>query len=201
MANKSTIEIATITAPGEAFMHERKVEPCVLVIFGGTGDLAQRKLIPALYNLLKEGSLPKSFAVVGLGRTADGDDAFRAIHREATGKFSRTKPLDEAIWNDLASRIFYVNGDLSEGHTFTRLDQKLKESGEDGLEILRQVKREYPEVEVVMMTAYGRFESAVEATKLGCYQYLGKTFEIDQLVLVVRAALENSTLRREVEVL
>jgi two-component system, NtrC family, response regulator AtoC len=81
------------------------------------------------------------------------------------------------------------------------LDQKLKESGEDGLDILRQVKKEYPEAEVVMMTAFGRFESAVEATKLGCYQYLGKPFEIDQLILVIRAALESSSLRREVEVL
>jgi two-component system response regulator AtoC len=81
------------------------------------------------------------------------------------------------------------------------LDQKLKESAEDGLEILRAIKRDYPEVEVVMMTAFGRFESAVEATKAGCYQYLAKPFEIDQLVLVVRAALENSSLRREVEVL
>ena len=52
-----------------------------------------------------------------------------------------------------------------------------------------------------MMTAYGKFESAVEATKLGCYQYLGKPFEIDQLTLVIRAALENSSLRREVELL
>ena len=81
------------------------------------------------------------------------------------------------------------------------LDQKLKESGEDGLEILRTIKRDYPEIEVVMMTAYGKFESAVEATKLGCYQYLGKPFEIDQLTLVIRAALENSSLRREVELL
>ncbi|MDZ4805369.1 MAG: sigma-54 dependent transcriptional regulator [Candidatus Eisenbacteria bacterium] len=81
------------------------------------------------------------------------------------------------------------------------LDQKLKESGEDGLEILKLIKREWPDTEVVMMTAFGRFESAVQATKLGCYQYLGKPFEIDQLVLILRGALENRSLRREVEVL
>ncbi|TPW03296.1 MAG: sigma-54 dependent DNA-binding response regulator, partial [bacterium] len=81
------------------------------------------------------------------------------------------------------------------------LDQKLKESGEDGLEILKSIKRDWPDTEVVMMTAFGRFESAVQATKLGCYQYLGKPFEIDQLVLVLRSALENRHLRREVEVL
>lgn len=81
------------------------------------------------------------------------------------------------------------------------LDQKLKESGEDGIDILRSIKREYSDVEVVMMTAFGKFESAVEATKAGCYQYLGKPFEIDQLCLVVRGALENSRLRSEVELL
>ncbi len=105
-------------------------------------------------------------------------------------------------------RVFEAPGGL-QGFQFLRdedvdivlLDQKLKESGEDGLEILKVIKRDYPEVEVVMMTAFGRFESAVEATKLGCYQYIGKPFEIDQIILILRAALENSTLRREVEVL
>jgi two-component system response regulator AtoC len=81
------------------------------------------------------------------------------------------------------------------------LDQKLRESGEDGLEVLKILKRDWPDVEVVMMTAHGRFESAVQATKLGCYQYLGKPFELDQLVLVLRSALENRSLKREVEVL
>ncbi len=127
MANTSTIEVATETAPGEAFIHERQVEPCVLVIFGGTGDLSRRKLIPALYNLHREGSLPKNFAVVGLGRTSDGDDAFRGLHREHTGKFSRVKPLDDKVWAELASRTFYVDGDLSNASTFTKLDDKLKE--------------------------------------------------------------------------
>ena len=130
MANTSTIEVATETAPGEAFVHERQVEPCVLVIFGGTGDLAKRKLLPALYNLSREGSLPKNFAVVGQGRSADGEEALRAIHREATGKFSRTKPLDESVWNDLASRLFYVEGDLSEAHTFKKLDDRLRQIDE-----------------------------------------------------------------------
>jgi two-component system response regulator AtoC len=81
------------------------------------------------------------------------------------------------------------------------LDQKLKESGEDGLEVLKLIKRDWPDIEVIMMTAHGRFDSAVLATRLGCYQYLGKPFELDQLVLVLRSALENRALKREVEVL
>jgi two-component system response regulator AtoC len=81
------------------------------------------------------------------------------------------------------------------------LDMRLKESGEDGLTILKSIKKDYPEVEVVMMTAYGRFDHAVEATKSGCYQFVGKPFQLDQIKMVVRGALENASLRKEVEVL
>ncbi len=81
------------------------------------------------------------------------------------------------------------------------LDMRLKESGEDGLTILKSIKKDYPEVEVVMMTAYGRFDHAVEATKSGCFQFVGKPFQLDQIKLVVRGAMENASLRKEVEVL
>jgi len=81
------------------------------------------------------------------------------------------------------------------------LDMKLKESGEDGLVILKQIKRDYPEIEVIMMTAYGRFDHAVEAAKSGCYQFVGKPFQLDQIRLVVQGALESASLRREVELL
>ncbi len=81
------------------------------------------------------------------------------------------------------------------------LDMRLKESGEDGLTILKSIKKDYPEVEVIMMTAYGKFDHAVEATKSGCYQFVGKPFQLDQIKAVVRGAMENAALRREVEVL
>jgi len=81
------------------------------------------------------------------------------------------------------------------------LDMRLKESGEDGLVILKQIKREYPEIEVVMMTAYGKFDHAVEAAKSGCYQFVGKPFQLEQIRMVVKGALESSSLRREVELL
>jgi DNA-binding NtrC family response regulator len=81
------------------------------------------------------------------------------------------------------------------------LDMRLKESGEDGLVILKQIKREYPEIEVVMMTAYGKFDHAVEAAKSGCYQFVGKPFQLEQIRMVVKGALESASLRREVELL
>ncbi len=81
------------------------------------------------------------------------------------------------------------------------LDLKLKESGEDGLTLLKRIKKDFPEVEVVMMTAYGKFEHAVEATRAGCYNFVGKPFQLDQIKLVVKGALHNASLRREVEIL
>ncbi len=123
----STTRIETETVPGEAISKERSVRPCVLVLFGGTGDLSKRKLVPALYNLLKEGLLPAAFEIVGIGRSAPDEEAFRALHREATAKFSRTKPLDDGTWANLAGRVHYVRGDNESPETYQALTAKLSE--------------------------------------------------------------------------
>lgn len=78
------------------------------------------------------------------------------------------------------------------------LDQRLAQTQEDGLEVLRRIKAEHPAVAVIMMTAYGRFESAVEATRLGCYQYIAKPLDLHQLKLLIRNALDTMALGREV---
>lgn len=81
------------------------------------------------------------------------------------------------------------------------LDLRLQASGENGIDILKKIKRDYPEVEVIMMTAYGEFGDVVEATRAGSFQFIAKPFEIEQLKLVVHAALQQASLRQEVEVL
>ena len=81
------------------------------------------------------------------------------------------------------------------------LDQNLKVSGENGIEVLREIRRRFPDALVIMMTAYGRIEAAVEATKLGCFQYITKPLEIPQLRLLIKSALATVELRKEVEVL
>jgi DNA-binding NtrC family response regulator len=81
------------------------------------------------------------------------------------------------------------------------LDQMLRETAEDGIEILREIRRRYPDVITIMMTAYGRIDSAVEATKLGCFQYITKPLDVTQLKLLISSALDNSHLKREVEIL
>ena len=106
---------------------ERAAEPCAIVIFGGSGDLAKRKLLPALYNLEREKQLPEGTAIIGVGLDAWTDEQFRQVHREATGKFSRSKPIDENVWNSFAKKLHYTYGDLSKAATFQMLRQKLGE--------------------------------------------------------------------------
>jgi glucose-6-phosphate 1-dehydrogenase len=76
------------------------LEPCATVIFGGTGDLARRKVVPALYQLAKDGALPAHFAIVGVSRSAGSEESFRALHGEATKRFARTQPFDELLARD-----------------------------------------------------------------------------------------------------
>jgi len=81
------------------------------------------------------------------------------------------------------------------------LDQMLRETAEDGIEVLREIRRRFPDVVTIMMTAYGRIDSAVEATKLGCFQYITKPLDVTQLKLLITSALTNSHLKREVALL
>ncbi len=78
------------------------------------------------------------------------------------------------------------------------LDQRLSATQEDGLDILRRIKEEHADTIVIMMTAYGKFESAVEATRLGCFQYTAKPLDLHQLKLLIRNALSTMELTREV---
>src|SRR6476619_8280696 len=85
------------------------VEPCTLVIFGGSGDLARRRLIPAVYNLLLDRLLPSNYVVLGLGRTPMGDEEFRASVRDGVVKHSRQALIDET-WKAFAQHLFYLAG-------------------------------------------------------------------------------------------
>ena len=99
-------------------------EPVTIVIFGGGGDLAHRKLLPALYNLSVDGFLPARIAIVGVGRSAMTDDAYRDFAKDGTKQFSR-RPLDEEQWTRFASSIFFVNATLDDEHGLAPLGARL----------------------------------------------------------------------------
>jgi glucose-6-phosphate 1-dehydrogenase len=106
---------------------ESAPEPCAMVIFGATGDLARRKLVPALYNLAVSGHLAAAFGIVGVAKSELPSDKFARDMREAVGTFSRTKPIDPEIWQDFAAGIRYVSGSFDEPGTFARLRAQLEE--------------------------------------------------------------------------
>ena len=99
-------------------------EPVTLVIFGGAGDLAHRKLLPALYNLHVDGVLPPRVAVVGVGRKDMSDDQFREFAHDGVQRFSR-RPPDEQRWASFASSLFFVNAALDQPGQFASLGSRL----------------------------------------------------------------------------
>lgn len=112
------------------------VDPCILVIFGATGDLTARKLFPALYNLFREGQLPNHFACVGFARRQKTHEQFREEMHKAVGKYSRVKPIDENLWSTFMNQIYYhvSNFDDENGYDSLRefLNQLDKQLGTKG---------------------------------------------------------------------
>jgi glucose-6-phosphate 1-dehydrogenase len=106
-------------------------QPCVLVIFGAAGDLAWRKLLPAVYNLNVDGVLPSHFAVVGFGLPAEGgvpddpDAYIRNRAKEGIERFSR-QPLDDGHWADFARALFFVPGSFNDARAYGLLKAKLE---------------------------------------------------------------------------
>src|ERR1700729_2644449 len=84
-----------------------RVPPTIAVIFGATGDLTHRKIVPAFYHLAKNHLLPDDFAIIGFARRPKTDEEFRKDLGEALRKYSPTKPVDEEVWKMLSAHIYY----------------------------------------------------------------------------------------------
>jgi glucose-6-phosphate 1-dehydrogenase len=119
-----TSPVAGETLEGMDERVSRPAPPCAMVIFGATGDLTKRKLLPALYNLAAEGLLPEGFAVVGVGRSPHSEDEFRAQMKEDLRHFA-TMEIDEAKLEWMVRRLYYVAGDAADPETFERLAEML----------------------------------------------------------------------------
>ena len=120
----------------EGLRLERTAEPCTVIIYGASGDLTKRKLVPALYRLSQERLLPGEFAVVGISRSPMSHDDFRAKMKDAIATFSEAKRVDEAVWESFAKGVYYVSGDIGTPDSYqqlsTLLDQIDKERGTSG---------------------------------------------------------------------
>lgn len=102
-------------------------EPCALVIFGATGDLTHRKLIPALYNLAVDGTLPPATCVVGFARRDKSDEQFRQELEEAARKFSRQK-INDDLWKSFSESIFYHRSEFDRPEGYRELAKRLAEN-------------------------------------------------------------------------
>ena len=114
----------------------RTPDPAVMVIFGASGDLAARKLMPALYNLALNRFLPSGVSVVGAAHSPWPDQEFRARMLDAVRKYSRTQPIDQSVWQSFAEGLFYVPMAFEDASAYPRLAEVLaridRERGTNG---------------------------------------------------------------------
>src|SRR5213082_1828948 len=133
-AEEERMDIRTDWPPGRT-TRAAQAPPCAMVIFGSSGDLTKRLLIPALYNLAKAGRLSDKFALIGVDRTDWSHEEFRAYLAEGvrsfvsdTGTGPVTAPFDARAWEFLAARMTHLKGDVTDPEMYDRLAQALKEA-------------------------------------------------------------------------
>ncbi|MCG7971070.1 MAG: glucose-6-phosphate dehydrogenase [Candidatus Thiodiazotropha taylori] len=187
----------------ELFLQADRLEPCLLVIFGAAGDLTRRKLIPALYNLVREKALDERFAVIGYSRSTKSDDDYRQLLFQAVQQHSRSQPIDEGVWHEFSQRIAYVEGDFEDPEGYHRLrdalekyEQQIGSEGNrlfyfatppsaatiilhrlDEAGLLGKQGDRVPWTRVIMEKPYGRdLESAIELNRV-----VGEVLQEDQV--------------------
>ncbi|MGB7769156.1 MAG: glucose-6-phosphate dehydrogenase [Verrucomicrobiia bacterium] len=116
-------------ASGNISAERKPLEPCSIVIFGASGDLTARKLIPAFYHLCKDKQMPSAFRVIGFARRDKTDESWRNELREELNQFSRTQPVDDAVWKAFARNLFYCRGDLTDAAAYKKLEEMLTSFG------------------------------------------------------------------------
>ena len=126
----------TTAVPPEPFKITQSSLPkagsCLLIIFGGTGDLTRRKLIPALYDLACIGCTNPNFVVLGVGRTQLTDEQFRERMHEGIAKSKDARNYSENGWNDFAKRLHYLVGDANHPNFYPILKSKIEEMQKEG---------------------------------------------------------------------
>ncbi len=132
MSENATIQIQSGSVPEDPNVKATKPQSCVLVIFGITGDLARRKLIPALYHLAKANALPENFAVVGFSRSAKDKEALRERLYESAQTLSRSKGnIDREVWDKFIAKVDCVAGSGDDPGAYARLREKLAQVDEE----------------------------------------------------------------------
>ncbi len=106
-------------------------DPCTVILFGASGDLAKRKVIPAMYDLAQHNSLGERYAIIGFARTTMTDESFRSTIGEAAKTISEVGPIEPAKWNDFSSNLYYSAGEYGNPDSYTQLANRLAEIDKD----------------------------------------------------------------------
>jgi glucose-6-phosphate 1-dehydrogenase len=107
-------------------MYGGVADPCTVLLFGASGDLAKRKVLPAMYDLAQHNSLGERYAIVGFARTPMTSESFRSMAGEAAKTISEVGPIDPAKWNDFASNLYYSHGDYADQNSYAELAKFLQ---------------------------------------------------------------------------
>ena len=106
---------------------ETPADPCLLVIFGGSGDLTRRLLVPALYNLACDGQLSERFAVIGVAMDELTTESFRVRMNEGIEQFKTRDALDKKVFDRLVERFHYVSGRFDDPKTYAEMGRLVEE--------------------------------------------------------------------------
>ncbi|MCS6805657.1 MAG: glucose-6-phosphate dehydrogenase [Acidobacteriota bacterium] len=115
-----------MTDASDTYQQAQTADPCVMVIFGASGDLTRRKLLPALYNLAQHKLLANEFAIIGVARRAMSHEQFRAKMTAEIQQFA-TSPVDATLWDWFTQRLYYLAGDIQLPETYQQLKSLLAE--------------------------------------------------------------------------
>jgi glucose-6-phosphate 1-dehydrogenase len=102
-------------------------DPCTVILFGASGDLAKRKVIPAMYDLAQHNSLGERYSIIGFARTPMTDESFRTTIGEAAKTISEVGPIDPAKWSEFSSNLYYSAGEYGNPDSYTQLAKRLAE--------------------------------------------------------------------------
>jgi glucose-6-phosphate 1-dehydrogenase len=102
------------------------LNPTIVVIFGGTGDLNLRKLAPALYNLYADGYMPEQYSIIGTARKPLDDEKFRTALKEGVNSFSRSGKVKDDKWSSFSEHLHYTPVDVESPETFGTLKESIE---------------------------------------------------------------------------
>jgi glucose-6-phosphate 1-dehydrogenase len=108
-----------------------EISPTIFVIFGGTGDLTWRKLVPSLFDLRRDGRMPKKFEIIAVGRAPFRDAELHKRFLNGVKRFSRKGKVKDADWNDFARHVTYQQGDFKDPKTYSNLEKSCAKLDKD----------------------------------------------------------------------